>query len=120
MEKYPPAHICNAGYDRSSRSDRPLAFVKGNFLYLILLFFIGEGEISRFLGFARGEQAAIHSQPVKNALLHKIFLALAGELPDQVACYHIPQVLILPDSAKILVRLEILQAVEKFLPAGRG
>src|SRR6266700_2830715 len=120
MEKHPPGHISNTGYDGSRWSNRPLAFVKGNLFDLVLLFLIGEGEISGFLGCARREQTAAHTQPIKNPLLNKVFPALTGQLPHQVTCDHVHQVLVLEDGPKILVWFEILKAVEEFLAGARG
>jgi hypothetical protein len=54
-------------------------------------------------------------QGLEDVLLHKFFSTLAGDHLNQVPGSHIHQVLVLPEVVKVLCRLQIAQALEKFL-----
>src|SRR5260370_438327 len=106
----PVAQLRNIGDNRPSWSDGGLCSVKGDLFDLVLYLFVGMGVVAGFPGCLHNvEIATLHLQESEDVLPHKLFPGLPGESFYQQASRHIHQILVLPETAKVLRWLQVLQ-----------
>jgi hypothetical protein len=118
VQQQPFRHVGGAGIDRASRADRELA-VKRYPLHKVALLAVGQGVVLGCLGDLDREVAAVHAQRHEDALLDERLPAHAGQALDQVPGGHVHQVLVLPDGAQVLARLQVLEPPHQLLATGR-
>lgn len=118
LEKHPVRHLHDIAVNRACRTDHIKIAVSGR-LHLIILIYIWHSGIRMTFHLVNGEVAVIHSQRRENPLLHPLLPRNSCKLSHEIPRSHIHQIVVLPLGAEIVVRLQILQPLDDFLPRER-
>ena len=114
--------LVDIGNDGSRRSDALGVFVVRNLVQLerVAFFTVRNAVVSLLRHIGDCEAGRLHVERREDFLAHELFPGFPGLQFDDVPCGRIHQVVIEEGLPHRLLRLEVLQLFEEFLPCKRG